>query len=101
MVDAPTEVVPGVVFETTGGHHPGSAGVRVRTREEGVVGILETAFLQENVAAEIPIGIAEHVAECRRAIKTWKRTCDVVLADHDPSLATRYPAAARAAADAS
>ena len=25
-VDKPTEVVPGIVFETTGGHHPGSAG---------------------------------------------------------------------------
>lgn len=101
VVDAPAEVVPGVVFETTGGHHPGSAGVRVRTRDEGVVGILETAFLQENVDAEIPIGIAEHVAECRRAIKTWKQTCDVVLADHDPSLATRYPGVGRPAAGAS
>lgn len=96
VVDAPTEVVPGVVFETTGGHHPGSAGVRVRTRDEGLVGILETAFVQENVDAEIPVGISEHVAACRRAIKAWKGSCDVVLADHDPSLAARYPGLDRA-----
>lgn len=90
VVDEPTEVVPGVVFETTGGHHPGSAGVRVRTAD-GLAGILETAFLQENVDAELPVGISEDVAQCRREIKRWKRTCDVVLADHEPSLAERYP----------
>jgi glyoxylase-like metal-dependent hydrolase (beta-lactamase superfamily II) len=101
VVDEPTEVAPGVVFETTGGHHPGSAGVRVQTASEGLVGILETAFLQENVDAEIPVGISEHVAECRRAIKRWKRTCDVVLADHEPSLAQRYGGAGRAGAGAS
>lgn len=91
VVDEPTEVVPGVTFETTGGHHPGSAGVRVRTAD-GLVGILETAFVQENLDAEIPIGIAEDAARCRREIKRWKRACDVVLADHDPSLAARYGA---------
>lgn len=89
VVDEPTEVVPGVTFETTGGHHPGSAGVRVATAD-GLVGILETAFLQENVDAEIPVGISEDVARCRREIKRWKRTCDVVLADHEPTLAARY-----------
>ncbi|ADB48606.1 MBL fold metallo-hydrolase [Conexibacter woesei] len=89
VVDEPTEVVPGVVFETTGGHHPGSAGVRVQTAD-GLAGILETAFVQENVDAEIPVGIAEDVARCRREIKRWKQTCDVVLADHEPALAERY-----------
>lgn len=89
VVDAPTEVVPGVVFETTGGHHPGSAGVRVATAD-GLAGILETAFLQENLDAEIPVGIAEDVAQCRREIKRWKRECDAVLAGHEPSLAARY-----------
>jgi hypothetical protein len=90
LVDEPTEIVPGVWFETTGGHHPGSAAVRVHT-DVGVVGILETAFLARNVDEELPIGIAEDVAGCREAIRRYRRECDVVLADHDPSLAARYP----------
>lgn len=90
LVDEPTETVPGVWFETTGGHHPGSAAVRVQTAD-GIVGILETAFLDRNVEEEIPIGIAEDVAQCRRTIRRYRRECDIVLADHDPSLAARYP----------
>jgi hypothetical protein len=90
LVDDLTEVVPGVWFETTGGHHPGSAAVRVQTAE-GLIGVLETAFLAANVEEELPIGIAEDVAACRRAIHRYRRECDVVLADHDPSLAERYP----------
>lgn len=92
VTDGPVEVVPGVTFETTGGHHPGSAGVRVETAE-GLVGILETAFLQENLDAEIPVGISEDAAQCRREIKRWKRDCDLVVADHDPDLAARFPGA--------
>ena len=30
-VDEPTVIVPGIEFETTGGHHPGSAGLRITT----------------------------------------------------------------------
>lgn len=90
VTDGPAEVVPGVTFETTGGHHPGSAGVRVATAD-GLVGILETAFLQANLDHEIPVGVSEDVAQCRREIKRWKRTCDLVVADHDPGLAARFP----------
>src|SRR5207253_1245817 len=53
LVDDPTEVGPGLVFETTGGHHAGSAGVRVRTAQ-GTLGILETAFLKKNGDDAIP-----------------------------------------------
>jgi glyoxylase-like metal-dependent hydrolase (beta-lactamase superfamily II) len=88
-VDEPSAVAPGVTFETTGGHHPGSAAVRVQTAD-GLVGILETAFVQENVEREVPVGISEDVARCRRAIRRYKRECDVVLADHDPAHAVRY-----------
>ena len=89
VVDERTTVAPGVTFETTGGHHPGSAAVRVETGA-GIVGILETAFLQENLDREIPVGISEDVAQCRREIRRFKRECDLVLADHDPALATRF-----------
>ena len=89
LVDDPTEVVPGVVYETTGGHHPGSAGVRVKTML-GTVGILETAFLQNNVDKVHPVGVAENVAFCRQAIRRYKRECDIVLADHDPSILRRF-----------
>lgn len=93
-VDEPAQVAPGVIFETTGGHHPGSAAVRIET-DEGTVGILETAFLQENVEREIPVGISEDVAQCRRAIRRYRRECDVVIADHDPVHAVRFaPASA-------
>jgi len=90
FVDAPIEVAPGLVFETTGGHHPGSAAVRVKT-ERGMVGILETAFLKKNVDEALPIGIAENAAVCREAIRRYQRECDLVLADHDPTIIDRFP----------
>jgi glyoxylase-like metal-dependent hydrolase (beta-lactamase superfamily II) len=92
-VDEPTVIVPGIEFETTGGHHPGSAGLRIRTRE-GVTGVLETAFLNRNVAESRPIGIAEDAALCRRVIQRYRRDCDQVVALHDPGNAQRYPASA-------
>lgn len=79
-----TQITDGITFEPTGGHHPGSAGVRVQTAQ-GVVGILETAFVQENISLEIPIGIAENAAKCRSTIRTYKNECDLVLAGHEPS----------------
>lgn len=77
------EVRPGVWFDPTGGHHPGSAGVRVQTTR-GVVGILETAFVQENIEGIVPIGIAENAAQCRDAIRHYRNCCDLVLAGHEP-----------------
>lgn len=80
-----TQVAAGVTYEPTGGHHPGSAGVRVRTAQ-GLIGILETAFVQENIDLETPIGIAEDAAKCRETIRTYKKECDLVLAGHEPSI---------------
>ncbi|MEV0563701.1 hypothetical protein [Dactylosporangium sp. NPDC050588] len=90
LTDGPVTVAPGLEFETTGGHHPGSAGVRVRCAD-GVVGLLETAFFDRNIAEELPIGIAEDAAACRRAIKQYRRVCDEVVALHDPGNAARFP----------
>jgi glyoxylase-like metal-dependent hydrolase (beta-lactamase superfamily II) len=89
-VDEPTTIVPGIRFETTGGHHPGSAGLRIDT-DDGVLGLLETAFLDRNVSQAHPIGIAEDVAACRTAIRDYRRTCDRVVALHDPANAQRFP----------
>ena len=89
LVDEPTVVRPGITFETTGGHHPGSAGVKVET-DAGTVGILETAFLQRNIDDRLPIGIAEDAAACRNAIKRYIAECDIVVADHDPDNAQRF-----------
>ncbi|TAM83340.1 MAG: hypothetical protein EPN47_04310 [Acidobacteria bacterium] len=89
LVDETTEVVPGLTFETTGGHHPGSAGVCVETAQ-GRVGILETAFLKENVDLDLPVGIAEDASLCREVIRRYKRECDVVLAGHDPTISDRF-----------
>jgi len=77
-------VAPGLVYEPTGGHHPASAGVRVSTAK-GVVGILETAFVQENVEKEIPIGIAENAAQCREAIRQYRAECALTIAGHEPT----------------
>ncbi len=90
LVDDPTEVAPDLIYETTGGHHPGSAAVRAKTTR-GIVGILETAFLQGNVDNDHPVGVAENVAQCREAIRRYKRECDIVLADHDPTILERFP----------
>ena len=90
LVDDPTEVAPGLIYETTGGHHPGSAGVRVQTAL-GTTGILETVALQRNIDDEHPMGVAENVALCRQVIRRYKRECDVVFADHDPGILERFP----------
>lgn len=73
---------PGIRFEVTGGHHPGSAGVIVTTKD-GTVGILETAFLKRNLTSGRPIGIAEDLAAARRAMASFLARCDTVVAIHD------------------
>lgn len=90
LPDRRLETVEGVFFDVTGGHHPGSAAVTVKT-SRGLVAILETAFLSQNVEQERPIGLAEDVAECRRAIRHYKNTCDLVLAAHDSGIVDLYP----------
>jgi glyoxylase-like metal-dependent hydrolase (beta-lactamase superfamily II) len=90
-VDEPTAIAPGIQFETTGGHHPGSAAVQIAT-QDGVIGLLETAFLERNVEESMPIGIAEDAALCRQVIKRYRRECDQVIALHDPANAGRFPA---------
>lgn len=89
-VDGPTAIAPGVRFETTGGHHPGSAGMMITTHA-GMTGMLETAFFDRNVAEGHPIGIAENAAACRSAIQQYRRECQQVVALHDPANAERYP----------
>ena len=89
LVDEITEILPGILFETTGGHHPGSAGLRIDT-SKGKVGILETAFFQKNIDEILPIGIAEDVALCRKAIKRFRNLCDIVVADHEPANSLRF-----------
>jgi glyoxylase-like metal-dependent hydrolase (beta-lactamase superfamily II) len=91
VVDGPTEIVPGVVFETTGGHHPGSAALRITT-ERGTTGLLETAFVQENLDTGVPVGISESVADSRSAMRRYLSECDEVVAIHDPANAKRFPA---------
>ena len=89
FIDEPVAVLPDLFFETTGGHHPGSAAVTVKTAE-GTVAILETAFLKENIDEEMPIGVAEDAAVCRRVIKRFKQQCDLVLAAHDNTILDRF-----------
>jgi glyoxylase-like metal-dependent hydrolase (beta-lactamase superfamily II) len=90
LVEGEAEVVAGVVFDVTGGHHPGSAAVRVDT-EDGVVGLLETSFRQTDLDAGVPIGIAEDLASCRTAIGQYRARCGRPIALHDPSNAERFP----------
>jgi glyoxylase-like metal-dependent hydrolase (beta-lactamase superfamily II) len=90
LPDSPVEIEPGLLYEPTGGHHPGSAAVRVKTAR-GSVGILETAFLKKNIESCIPIGVAENTAICRQTIRRYVEECDLVLAAHDNTLLDRFP----------
>lgn len=90
VTDGPVQVRAGLTFETTGGHHPGSAAVKVDTGSE-VLGILETAFLQKNIDDLHPIGIAEDVAQCRRMIVKYHTECDRVVAIHEPANMSLFP----------
>lgn len=84
FVSGEMEVCAGIWFDCTGGHHPGSAGVRILT-QKGIVGILETAFVQENIDNVVPIGIAENASQCRQAIRHYRNCCDLVIAGHEPA----------------
>ncbi|KRA24819.1 hypothetical protein ASD65_10585 [Microbacterium sp. Root61] len=83
------QVRPGVLFEVTGGHHPGSAAVLIDT-SEGVVGIIETAFVKRNIESGTPIGIAEDIAAARRATTSLGSRCDRLVAIHDPANGTDF-----------
>jgi Zn-dependent hydrolases, including glyoxylases len=91
VTDGPVDVAPGVRMQTTGGHHPGSASVTIST-DDGDVTLLETAFFERNVRDGIPIGIAENAARARAAIAEATATGARVIALHDPSNATLFPA---------
>lgn len=90
LVRKDAEIVPGITFQATGGHHPGSAALRIQT-DAGTIGLLETAFLNANLEQRQAIGIAEDVATCRSVIRRYLRECDDVIAIHEPSNAARFP----------
>lgn len=90
LVGPRIEIAPGLWFESTGGHHPGSAAVKIACAQ-GSVGILETAFLKENVDLCLPIGVAEDAALCRKVIRRYVAECDIVLAAHDNTIMERFP----------
>jgi glyoxylase-like metal-dependent hydrolase (beta-lactamase superfamily II) len=89
LTDGPIDILPGISFESTGGHHPGSAAVKIETAR-GRIGILETAFLKENIDRCHPIGVAEDAATCRRTIRRYVSECDLVLAAHDNTIMDRF-----------
>jgi glyoxylase-like metal-dependent hydrolase (beta-lactamase superfamily II) len=90
LADESVEVLEGLWFETTGGHHAGSAGIKIATAE-GLLGILETAFTNENIENGLPIGVAENAGQCRNVIRRYRRDCRMVLAAHDNTLLERFP----------
>lgn len=96
LVGERTQIAPGVEFEVTGGHHPGSAGVLIDT-PEGRIGILETAFVNRNLETGRPIGIAEDVAAARKAMRSFTQRCERVVAIHDAENATVFSALTGAA----
>lgn len=89
LVADAADIAAGIRFEVTGGHHPGSAGVIIATAE-GTVGVLETAFVKRNLETGRPIGIAEDAAAARRAMASFARRCDRVVAIHDAQNATDF-----------
>lgn len=84
LVEGSVAIRPGLRYEVTGGHHPGSAGVLLDT-VDGRLGILESAFVTRNLETGRPIGIAEDIAAVRRAMASFGAQCDRVLAIHDPA----------------
>jgi glyoxylase-like metal-dependent hydrolase (beta-lactamase superfamily II) len=90
LVAEAEQIVPGVDFEVTGGHHPGSAAVLVCT-SAGLVAVLETAFVRRNLETGSPIGIAEDAAAAREAMRRMSARADVVVAIHDAENGSAFP----------
>lgn len=90
LPDDRVQVFPDLWLEVTGGHHPGSAAVTMPTAR-GSLAILETAFLEDNLERECPVGVAENAALCRSVIRKYKQANDFVLAIHDSTLENQFP----------
>lgn len=83
-VEDELEVATGVRFASTGGHHPGSGAVLIESADKPGLALVETAFLQENVDNDHPIGIAESASLAREVVRTYRREGFNVLALHEP-----------------
>jgi glyoxylase-like metal-dependent hydrolase (beta-lactamase superfamily II) len=77
------EIMPGLVMEEVGIHHPACANLEITTRD-GVVGISDPVFHRRNLLEGCALGAAEEAGRWHRMVRMLARNCHAVIPIHDP-----------------
>jgi len=85
------EVFPGIHAFWVGGHTDSSMAVAVRTAGGVAVIAGDVVSLYANLERDIPVGVADDLDECRRAMAKIRDAGDLVLPSHDPEVLRRHP----------
>jgi glyoxylase-like metal-dependent hydrolase (beta-lactamase superfamily II) len=90
LPDEESEVVPGIRTFWTGVHHRSSMAVSIDTLKGRVVAS-DAFFKYENLEQNIPLGIAESLAECETSYARIRKSADILLPLYDPDVLKRHP----------
>lgn len=96
LVEGECTVVPGVTLHQVGGHTPGLQVVRVRTASGHVVLASDATHFYENIEADRPYSIVDHLPSMYAAFDTVRALADgdeLVVPGHDPLVLERFPCA--------
>jgi len=101
LIDGDFTVVPGVTLHLLGGHTHGLQVVRVTTAAGHVVLASDASHFYENIGADRPYSIVDHLPSMYRAFDRIRELADaenLIIPGHDPLVLNRFPAAAPALA---
>lgn len=77
------KVVDEIEVKWQGCHHRSSMMIKFLFQGKEVC-ISDSAFLEENVTQNIPIGIAEDIYECLNAYQEMRKECNIIIPAYDP-----------------
>lgn len=95
LVDGVHEIVPGVTAHHLGGHTPGLQVLRVATDEGHVVLAADGSHFYENIGADRPYAVVDHLPSMYDAFDTIRALADredLIVPGHDPRVLDRFPA---------
>ncbi len=96
LVEGERTVVPGITLHHVGGHTPGLQVVRVATARGHVVLASDATHFYENIEADRPYSIVDHLPSMYVAFDTVRELADgddLVVPGHDPLVLDRFPCA--------
>lgn len=91
LVDADTEVAPGVRIEIVGGHTPGQLVVHVETSDGQVLLTADAVHYYEELELDRPFAVVADVPAMYLAFERIRAASATVVAGHDPLVRERFP----------